>query len=287
LISEQERLAWENNAPWPHPEQVEQDYLLSQCVAAIFMDKFLKDHVAMRGGTVLHKAHLAPAARYSEDIDLVLVTDRQESHIRKALTRVLKPILGEPQESVAGWLKLAVRNIAGKSRILRTTYSYDPTSSHLAGKASIKVETNVSERRSCFPMVPVDFTYPDEDGNPQTCTVMSFDIDEMLGTKMRALLQREQGRDLFDLYWAWHLSSQGKTPYVVNPKRVAQAFQFYMDAEGSTFSRAQYEEELQKRVAKTKFQQDVASMLSKAATGVYDVKNAHRTVADVFLTQLA
>jgi len=27
----------------------------------------------MRGGTVLHKAHLAPAARYSEDIDLVLV----------------------------------------------------------------------------------------------------------------------------------------------------------------------------------------------------------------------
>lgn len=34
-------------------------------------DKFLSKQVAMRGGTVLHKGHLAPASRYSEDIDLV------------------------------------------------------------------------------------------------------------------------------------------------------------------------------------------------------------------------
>ncbi|MEX3964843.1 nucleotidyl transferase AbiEii/AbiGii toxin family protein [Paraburkholderia sp. EG286B] len=51
-------------------------------MAAIFWDKFLSQHVAMRGGTVLHKAHLAPAVRYSEDIDLVLVTDRKEAAFR-------------------------------------------------------------------------------------------------------------------------------------------------------------------------------------------------------------
>lgn len=39
----------------------------------------------MRGGTVLHKVHLAPAARYSQDIDLVAVGERPEEHIRKAL----------------------------------------------------------------------------------------------------------------------------------------------------------------------------------------------------------
>lgn len=42
---------------------VEQDFLLSRVVAAIFEDKFLKQQVAMRGGTVLHKGHLAPASR--------------------------------------------------------------------------------------------------------------------------------------------------------------------------------------------------------------------------------
>lgn len=29
----------------------------------------------MRGGTVLHKAHLAPASRNSEDVDLVFVSE--------------------------------------------------------------------------------------------------------------------------------------------------------------------------------------------------------------------
>jgi predicted nucleotidyltransferase component of viral defense system len=71
---------------------VEQDYLLCRAVAAIFKDEFLPTQVAMRGGTVLHKGHLAPASRYSEDIDLVLVGDRPSSHIKKALTRVLWPV---------------------------------------------------------------------------------------------------------------------------------------------------------------------------------------------------
>lgn len=42
---------------------VEQDFLICQAVAAIFEDKFLKSQVAMRGGTVLHKAHLGTAPR--------------------------------------------------------------------------------------------------------------------------------------------------------------------------------------------------------------------------------
>jgi hypothetical protein len=107
---------------------VEQDYLLSQAVAAIFQDKFLREQVAMRGGTVLHKGHLAPASRYSEDIDLVLVGDRPAAHIKKALTRVLKPMLSNPSESVFTTVQLAVRNLVAKSKVIRTTYTYDPTS---------------------------------------------------------------------------------------------------------------------------------------------------------------
>src|SRR5258706_10093478 len=101
---------------------VEQDYLLSRAVAAIFEDKFLKGHVAMRGGTVLRKGHLAPASRYSEDIDLVLVGTRPPSHIKKALHRALKPILNTPSESVLADIQLAVRNLVAKSKILRSTY---------------------------------------------------------------------------------------------------------------------------------------------------------------------
>lgn len=71
--------------PWPVLYQVEQDLLLCRAMIAIFNDKFLASQVAMRGGTVLHKVHLAPASRYSEDIDLVIVGDRPEQHIQMAL----------------------------------------------------------------------------------------------------------------------------------------------------------------------------------------------------------
>ena len=63
-------------------------------MAALFNDKFLRSQIAMRGGTLLHKVHLIPPARYSEDIDLVVIGKRPESHIAKALRRVLHDILG-------------------------------------------------------------------------------------------------------------------------------------------------------------------------------------------------
>lgn len=74
---------------------------------AIFADPFLSTQVAMRGGTVLHKIHLAPAARYSEDIDLVAVGDRPPAHIRKALLRVLHPLLGDPPVNIVESVRLA------------------------------------------------------------------------------------------------------------------------------------------------------------------------------------
>lgn len=53
-------------------------------MAALFEDPFLSAQIAMRGGTLLHKAHLAPASRYSEDIDLVVVGTRPEEHMLAA-----------------------------------------------------------------------------------------------------------------------------------------------------------------------------------------------------------
>jgi ATP-dependent Clp protease adapter protein ClpS len=66
-LTMQDVLAHQASVPWPELYQVEQDLLLSLSMRTIFDDPFLSAQVAMRGGTVLHKIHLAPAARYSED----------------------------------------------------------------------------------------------------------------------------------------------------------------------------------------------------------------------------
>lgn len=108
---------------------VEQDYLISRAVELIFAHPKLKTQLAMRGGTVLHrKGHLAPAARYSEDIDLVLVEPRRSHRgIREDLANALKPLLGKPAESVITSVTLFVRNLTAKSKIARLTYQYGPT----------------------------------------------------------------------------------------------------------------------------------------------------------------
>ena len=140
--------------PWKRERQVEQDLLLCLAMQAIFTDGFLSGQVAMRGGTLLHKVHLAPAARYSEDIDLVVHGDRPEGHIEKALRRVLLPVLGKPVGF--GWesVKLAIRNAVQPSRVLRLIYSV-PNVSGDGPALDIVVEANVTERVSYLPVARV------------------------------------------------------------------------------------------------------------------------------------
>jgi len=61
---------WKKNAPWNNDYQVEQDLVIERALVEIFSDSELKEQLAFRGGTALHKLFLKPQARYSEDIDL-------------------------------------------------------------------------------------------------------------------------------------------------------------------------------------------------------------------------
>ena len=56
---------------------------------AIFDDDFLRENLAFRGGTALHKLYLNPAPRYSEDIDLVQVKEGPIKPIMKRIGEVI------------------------------------------------------------------------------------------------------------------------------------------------------------------------------------------------------
>lgn len=233
-LTRQDILAHQHIVPWPELYQVEQDLLLSLAMRAIFDDSFLHSQVAMRGGTVLHKVHLAPAARYSEDIDLVVYGDHPEDHVRKAVMRVLRPILGKEQSWVWDDLKLAVRNASRPSRIFRCVYKV-PSTSEPGRVLKVEVETNVSERRPHLPLMypPFEFAFRD-----QTFSVplVSFNLNEMLATKMRALFQRRKGRDLFDL----HIAFSRADPKTLSTGTVLATFQHYMQAENTHVPRTEF-----------------------------------------------
>ena len=232
-ITRQDILAHQAVVPWVAQYQVEQDLLLCRAMVALFDDKFLNSQIAMRGGTLLHKVHLAPPARYSEDIDLVVVGTRPPDHIRRAIRRVLTDVLGMPKASVWGTLALAIRNTVKPSRVLRMTYS---TRSIIEPNRmlDIVVEANVTERKPHRAVVEMPFSFPFREKPVQT-HVKGFDIHEMLGTKMRAMFQRKRGRDLFDLYWALT-----KSPTPVDPAAIIASFDHYLKQEGTKVGRAEF-----------------------------------------------
>ena len=232
-ITRRDILSHQAVVPWAAQYHVEQDLLLCRAMIALFDDKFLSSQVAMRGGTFLHKVHLAPAARYSEDIDLVVVGTRPPDHIRRAIRRVLTDVLGAPKASVWDTLKLAIRNTVKPSRVLRMTYSarsiIEPNRT-----LEIVIESNVTERKPQRAIVETPFGFPFRDETVQT-RIKGYDIHEMLGTKMRAMFQRKRGRDLFDLYWAL---TQSPTP--VDPAAIIASFEHYLKQEGTKAVRAQF-----------------------------------------------
>lgn len=264
-ITRQDILAHQAVVPWAAQYQVEQDLLLCRSMAVLFDDAFLSSQIAMRGGTLLHKAHLAPPSRYSEDIDLVVVGTRPEDHVRRAIRRVLTDVLGEPKTSVWDTLKLALRNAVQPSRVLRMTYSL-PSIIEPGRMLDIVIEANVTERKPHLAVVEIPFSFPFRDKPVQT-RIKGYDIHEMLGTKMRAMFQRKRGRDLFDLYWA--LTKSAKP---VDPAAIIESFQHYMKQEGTTAGRAEFVGILEAHLKDRGFCSDMELLLRHGIT--YDPQTA-------------
>ena len=90
-----------------------------------------------------------------------------------------------------------------------------------------------------------------------------YELDELLGTKLRALYQRKKGRDLFDLGLA--LKREG-----VTPARVVEAFTRYLAEGGTTLSRALFEQNMTAKKADSVFTADMTPLLASGQTWSFD-----------------
>jgi predicted nucleotidyltransferase component of viral defense system len=248
-------------------------------MVAIFKDEFLRTNLAMRGGTALHKVHLAPAARYSEDIDLVLLRRWRPAVVKGHLKRVLRPIMNSSprrvDDVIVGLRNFGKNNFGIPSTIIRQNYPYQPTQ---PGKprSKLKVEVNCSEHEPVYELAEIPFKFGSEE-----LSLRTYDIDEMLGTKLRALVQRDQSRDLFDLDRALTSPSRSHVP---NPDRIVYAFRKYMEGEGSLVDADAFRRDLDKKLRSEIFRRDTDQMLR---TGVsFDIDAAAERVKRQLLDRL-
>lgn len=177
---------WGTVVPWSSPRLVEQDLIICRALVSIYSDPFLKEHLAFRGGTALHKLYLEPQPRYSEDIDLVQVNSEPIKETIDHLREILS-WLGEPV-------------VKQKKHNNTLVFRVQPTDVG-AGEIHLKVEINCKEHFSVFPMERLPISV-ESDWFSGQCEVLTYELDELVGTKVRALYQRLKGRDLFDVYTA-------------------------------------------------------------------------------------
>ncbi|MEK6482445.1 nucleotidyl transferase AbiEii/AbiGii toxin family protein [Catalinimonas sp. 4WD22] len=178
---------WKDHAPWSINEQVEQDLIISRTLVALFSDDFLRENLAFRGGTALHKLYLNPAPRYSEDIDLVQI---KEGPIKPILKRIGEVIDFFEEERV-------VKVKANNNTLLYRFYAeYAPDI-----RLRLKIEINCREHFNVLEWQSFPFEV-NSDWFTGKAEITTYHINELLGTKLRALYQRSKGRDLFDLFYA-------------------------------------------------------------------------------------
>ena len=231
---------WRAEAPWIDDAQVEQDLVISKALVDIFSHPVLHKALAFRGGTALYKLHVKPPARYSEDIDLVQVEPEPAGSIMEALREVLNPWLGDPRY---------------KQSQGRVTFTYRFNSEGTPGvPLRLKVEINTREHFSVNGFVDTPYNISSRwfDGS---CQIKTYELNELLGTKLRALYQRSKGRDLFDLAVALDNPN-------ADSDAIIEIFTAYMDSGGHHVTRAQFEANLAAKRDDPNFIADIDPLLS-------------------------
>ncbi|TVR14860.1 MAG: nucleotidyl transferase AbiEii/AbiGii toxin family protein [Balneolaceae bacterium] len=234
--------AWRPVAPWNESSQVEQDLVLTRAVVELFSNNMLKNNLAFRGGTALHKLYLQPQVRYSEDIDLVQLTPGPAKPMLEAIRDQLLFLGGKDERQV----KLSDHNC--------TVYYQFETEFSPPPRMRLKIEINTREHFHVLAMQKQTLSVD----NPwyQGCAeIKIYQPEELLGTKLRALYQRKKGRDMFDLYYALqHLD--------LDIEKIVTCFYEYMEHEENKAPTArEFELNLNEKVQDDEFTGDIMALL--------------------------
>lgn len=239
MIDIQSLLIWRNYAPWVDPSQIEQDLIISRALVEIYNHPLLKKEVAFRGGTALQKCFFENPTRYSEDIDLVQLTKGPIGAISKAIHDTLNPWLGKP--NVERWSK-------------RLTFSYRFVSTEKNQRERLKIEINTAENNNFLELIDKPFAMESDWYTGQT-VIKTYQIDEIMGTKLRALYQRKKGRDLFDL-------ARAIEALPINIETILLCLDHYLEQDGrKKISRAEFEKNLFLKRDESIFMEDIITLL--------------------------
>ncbi len=262
MIPAQNIVAWGNIVPWADSRQVEQDLIISRALVEIFSDEKLRQGLRFRGGTALNKLHFPTPLRYSEDIDLVRTGAGPIGPLLDQLRAVLEPWLGRAQfdqSPIAPKFLFRVEAEEGGAPI------------------RLKIEINTREIEVFDAAIELRLNVENPWFSGQAA-IPTFTLEEMLATKLRALLQRDKGRDLYDLSHSLKVSDG------LDVERTLEMFGRYLSLSGQTITRAEAQQRMFAKLAKPRFLLDMKVLLSAEQAEALDEASTTEAFRQVFTT---
>jgi predicted nucleotidyltransferase component of viral defense system len=262
LITRQAIIEWQEFAPWIDMHQVEQDLIISRVLCTIFSDSYLSSRLAFRGGTALHRIYISPPTRYSEDIDLVQTIAEPIGMVFDRLREVLD-FLGKP----------TIRQKKSNNTLVFSIPSTYPPETLI----KLKIEINCSEHFSVYGLLKVPYAMQNAwfTGN---CNLVSYCLEELIGTKIRALYQRRKGRDLFDLHQAALLPE-------IKPENAVMCFKRYIAfSDGKAPSKKEYLINLENKMNDRLFTNETDGILRPDI--IYDPFQAFEVVKSAIIARM-
>ena len=252
---------WRIYAPWPDDDDVEQDLILTRILLEIYSDPFLSQRLVFRGGTCLNKLFWSHPVRYSEDLDFVQINNEPVGATIKTLRKIIDPLL----EMKGTW--------EARKHSYRIYYAFQ--SEIGGGKRRVKIEINTREHFAIDGYKNKRLSMQ-SDWYQGQCDVVTFSLEELLATKLRALYQRRKGRDLFDLWMGRELKP--------NWNKVVTIFLKYIGHQKKQIHRDLLNKNLQEKIEDPRFQQDTQALIRNQQE--YDIQKAARFVIDKIFTIL-
>lgn len=246
---------WRHVAPWSDDGMIEQDLVISRLLVELFNHPAISNSFAFRGGTAIYKLFSTQPIRYSEDIDLVQIKAEPIGESINTIRNIIDPLLGKPK-----------RDRSRKGFTL--TYGILPESGN--AKQKLKIEVNTREHFSVYGWEKKEFNVKSRWFTGKT-SILGYQLDELIGTKLRAFYERDKGRDLFDLWFALQHPN-------FDPQKAVTAFLEYIRNENKNITRAMFEMNFAEKEASGSFSQDISPLLApginwdfeKAASDVYE-----------------
>ncbi len=250
----------EQEAPWKYLQMVEQDLILSRILIEIYKQPKIASNLAFRGGTALNKLYIKPPARFSEDIDLVQIRSESIGETLDQLRVGLDYWLGKPKWKIT-------------ERSVKLYYTYQSIDNE---PIKIKIEINTTEHFHLEDLQTKTLSVNSEWFTGET-GILTYQLEEMMATKFKALYQRRKGRDLFD---SWMMLRHAD----LDLNRTISLLEKYCERVEEQITRALFERNLILKRDHQEFKMDMEPLLAVGTEWNFD--EAFKTIMTELVPKL-